>query len=55
MDSDSSSVKIERLTESNYHAWKIRIQHVLTLKGLKKFILHDPPPRSDDNHAELDI
>ena len=39
----------------NYHAWKIRIQHVLTLKGLKKFILHDPPPRSDDNHAELDI
>ncbi len=54
MDSDSSSVKIEQLKESNYHAWKIRIQHVLTLKGLKKYILHDPPQHSNVTQTELD-
>ena len=26
----------------NYHTWKIRIQHVLTLKGLKRYIIEDP-------------
>ena len=52
MDSESSSIKIEQLKESNYHAWKIRIQHILTLKGLKKFILNDPPERSDSTLAE---
>ena len=47
MDSDSSSVKIEQVKESNYHAWKIRIQHVLTLKGLKQYVLDDPPTESN--------
>ena len=46
MESDSSSLKIVQLKESNYHAWKIRIQHVLTLKGLKKYIVEDPPTES---------
>ena len=43
MDSDSTSIKIDQLKESNYHAWKIRIQHVLILKGLKDLIVNDPP------------
>jgi len=55
MESDSSSVKIEQLKESNYHAWKIRIQHVLTLKGLKKFIINDPPERTATNEAALAV
>ncbi len=52
MDSETSSMKIEQLKESNYHAWKIRIQHVLTLKGLKKFIIQDPPERTATNLAQ---
>ncbi len=43
MDSDSTSMKIDQLKESNYHAWKIRIQYVRTLNGLKKYLYHDPP------------
>ena len=46
MESDSSSFKTVQLKESNYHAWKIRIEHVLTLKGLKKYIVEDPPTES---------
>ena len=38
-----SSIKIDQLNDTNYHAWKILIQHVLVLKGPKKFIDDDPP------------
>ena len=48
MDSDSTSMKIEQLKDTNYHAWKIRIQHVLTLKNLKKYITDDPPSDSTE-------
>ena len=54
MDSDSTSVKIEQLKESNYHAWKIRIQHVLTLKGLKKYIEEGPPSDSDELNSWIE-
>ena len=47
-------MKTEQLNESNYHAWKIRIQHVFALKGLKKYILNDPPQRSDTNFIEVE-
>jgi len=53
MDSDNSSTKIEKLNNSNYHFWKIRIQHILTLKDLDQFLDEDPPTTpdftSDDN------
>ncbi len=44
MDSDSTSLKIDQLKDSNYHAWEIRTQYLLTLMGLKKYLLEDPPP-----------
>ena len=43
MDSNSSTSKIEELNNSNYHYWKIRIQHVLALKDLENFLEDDPP------------
>ena len=43
MDSDSTSIKIEKLENSNCHPWKIRIQHILSLKDLEDYIVEDPP------------
>ncbi len=43
MESESNSMKIETLNDSNYHSWKIRIQHVLALKDLEEFLEEDPP------------
>ncbi len=40
---ENSSTKIEKLNPSNYHFWKIRIQHILTLKDLEHFLDEDPP------------
>ena len=40
---DSDQIRIDRLNHGNFHAWKIRIQHVLNLKGLEDFIICDPP------------
>ncbi len=38
-----SSTKIDKLNHSNYHFWKIRIEHVLALKDLEEFLVDDPP------------
>ena len=43
MNSDSGQIKIDQLHHGNYHAWKIRIQHLLNLKGLEDFIVDNPP------------
>ena len=43
MEAESSSVKIEKLTTDNYHAWKLKIQHALVLKDLDDYINSDPP------------
>ncbi len=43
MESESNSMKIETLSDSNYHSWKIRIQHVLALKDLEELLEEDPP------------
>ena len=42
MESDSSTTKIEMLKNSNYHYWKIRIEHLLILKD-RNFLYNDPP------------
>ena len=42
MDSDTAQVRIEQLNQSNFHTWKIRILHVLTLKGLENHVTDDP-------------
>ena len=49
MNSDYSGIRIPELKDSNYHSWKIRIIHVLTLKGLKKYITDNSPVLSDDS------
>ena len=43
MNFDNSTHKIEQLNSNNYHSWKVRIQHVLTLKVLEDFLVEDPP------------
>ncbi len=40
METESSSTKIDKLN-SNYHFWKIRIVHILTLKDLGNFLEDD--------------
>ncbi len=51
MDSEMSSTEIEKLDHSNYHFWKIRVQHVLALKDLEDFLVDDPPLAGDSSTA----
>ncbi len=48
MEFESSSLKLEKLSNSNYYAWKQKIQHVLPLKDLEDFIEDSPPESSAD-------
>ena len=34
MESESSSIKIEKLNDSNFHIWKVKIKMVLSLREL---------------------
>ncbi len=43
METEISSTKIEKLTNTNYYTWKIRIVHILTLKDLEHFLDEDIP------------
>ena len=47
MDSDNSHIKIEMLNHTNYHFWKIRIEHILTLKDLENYLEDDPTTSSE--------
>lgn len=51
MNSDFGQIKIDQLNHGNYHVWKIRIQHLLNLKGLEDFIVNDPPTKSEELEA----
>ncbi len=51
MESERSSTKIGKLNNSNYHFWKIRIVHILTLKDLENF-LDDEVPSPDTSRPE---
>ena len=42
------STKIEKLNDSNFHAWKQKIVLVLALKDLDDFIEEDPPTDTDE-------
>ncbi len=48
MESDMSGFKIEKLSDSNYHAWKQKILHFLALKDLEDLIEDDPPADAAD-------
>ena len=43
MESESNSHRIEKLNDTNYFAWKIRIFHILALKDLEDCLNEDPP------------
>ena len=51
MESENSSTKIDKLDNSNYHFWKIRIEHLVILKDLEIF-LNDDPPGSETSTAD---
>ncbi len=53
MDGETSSTKIDKLNHSNYHFWKIRVQHILTLKDLDDFLEEDPLVQTYSNTAEF--
>ena len=46
MDLDSIPRKVELLSNSNYYAWKQKIQHLLALKELDEHLEVDPPVES---------
>lgn len=46
MDLTSGSMKLEKLNENNYHAWKQKIMYLLAFKDLEGHILEDPPEQS---------
>ena len=53
MDSENSSSKIEKLTNTNYHFWKIRIVHILTLKDLENYLEDEAPSPETSKPDEI--
>ena len=47
MEESSSNVRIEKLNDSNFHAWKRKIQLVLALRDLDDYIQSDRPTEND--------
>ena len=47
MESETSTARIEQLDHSNYHFWKIRIEHLLILEDLESFLREDLPSSND--------
>ena len=51
MDVGGSSLKIDKLSSTNFHAWKQKIQLVLSLRELDDHIDEDPPERTDASYT----
>ena len=47
MDIDSITKEVQKLSNSNYYAWKQKIQHLLALKDLDEHIEEDPPTETN--------
>ena len=52
MDSIASGIKIDKLNDSNFHAWKQKIQLLLSLRELDRFVEEDPPARDSDEYPD---
>ena len=52
MDSGGGNFKIEKLTESNFHVWKKKLQYVLAFRDLHDHISEPPPPSGSSEHVE---
>ncbi len=48
----TGGIKLEKLNNTNFHAWKQKIQLVLSLRELEDFINDDPPAMDADNYRE---
>ncbi len=48
----TGGIKLEKLNNTNFHAWKQKIQLVLSLRELDDFIDDDPPAMDADNYRE---
>lgn len=48
MEDNGSAVRIEKLSDSNYHAWKQIIILVLTLRDLDYYLTEDPSGKEDE-------
>ncbi len=48
MDSELSSIKIEKLNENNFHIWKVKMRMVLSIKELETHLHDDNPPATPD-------
>jgi hypothetical protein len=52
MDSDAGGgLKVEKLNETSFHAWKHKIQLLLALKDLNEYIEEDAPERDASEFA----
>ena len=51
MDETSSTVKIEKLNDTNFHAWKRKIQLVLALRDLDQYIDDERPTTESEQKA----
>ena len=51
MEETGSAVKIEKLNDANFHAWKRKIQLVLALRDLDQFIDEDRPATESEQKA----
>ena len=47
MDS-TTAVQVPKLSETNFHTWKQRVQYLLAMKDLDDYIYDDPPTAADD-------
>ena len=53
MDESSGSVRIEKLNDSNFHAWKRKIQLLLAYRDLEDYI-HDDRPMDEVSQTKWD-
>lgn len=53
MESEQASIKIEKLHDSNFHIWKVKIRMVLSIRELDHYLDDDnPPTRTDPNYSD---
>ncbi len=49
MESESNNLKIEKLNDTNFHLWKVKMRMILSIKELDEFIDSKKIPSPNDN------
>lgn len=52
MENSESTLKIEKLSDSNYHSWKQKTTPVSTLKNLDQYLTEGAPKKEDDSDGK---